>query len=81
MSTISPEQQNIQNENISQNSPIPNPTSENLIQKFFQSENKDEEKNTLPNSSDKKETKNNNNQQQNLNKFFKKNFITKKMMI
>ena len=74
MSTISPEQQNIQNENISQNSPIPNPTSENLIQKFFQSENKDEEKNTLPNSSDKKESKSNNNQQQNLNKFIKKNF-------
>ena len=75
MSTISPEQQIIQNENISQNSPNPNTSPENLTQKFFQSKEKEEEKNTLPNSSDKKDSNINNNQQQNLNKFFKKTFV------
>ena len=72
MSTISQEQQNIQNENISQNSAIDNNNSENIIQKFFETKDKEEEINTLPNSSDKKNT--NKNIQENLNNFFKKTF-------
>ena len=72
MSTISQEQQNIQNENISQNSAIDNNNSENLIQKFFETKDKEEEINTLPNSSDKKNT--NKNIQENLNNFIKKTY-------
>ena len=72
MSTISQEQQNIQNENISQNSAINNNNSENIIQKFFETKDKEEEINTLPNSSDKKNT--NKNIQENLNNFIKKTY-------
>ena len=72
MSTISQEQQNIQNENISKNSAINNNNSENLIQKFFETKDKEEEIKTLPNSSDKKNT--NKNIQENLNNFIKKTY-------
>ena len=72
MSAISQEQQNIQNENISQNSALDNNNSENLIHKFFEAKDKEEEINTLPNSSDKKNT--NKNIQENLNNFIKKTY-------
>ena len=74
MSVISQEPQNTQNENISQNSTINQNNSENIIQKIFQSKDKEEEITTLPNSSDKKNKIEKIEQQKNLNNFSKKTF-------
>ena len=74
MSVISQEPQNTQNENISQNSTINQNNSDNIVQKFFQSKDKEEEITTLPNSSDKKNKNEKIEQQKNLNNFIKKTY-------
>ena len=75
MSLITSELKNTQNENINQNSPISNPIYENKNEKIIQIKEKEEEKETLPNSSDKKISFKKNNQQQNLNNFIKKTYV------
>ena len=74
MSTLSQEQQNIQNENINQNSPIQNIFSGNTEKKFLESKEIGEIDKTLPDSSDKKITNKKINPQKNLNNFFKKTY-------
>ena len=74
MSLIAQDQQIVQNENINENSPIPNKNIEKTEQKLSESKIIGDGEKTLPNSSDKKVSNNKINQQPNLNNFIQKTY-------
>ena len=75
MSLIAQDQQITQNENINENSPIPNKNKEKTEQKLSESKIIGDGEKTLPNSSDKKVSNNKINQQPNLNNFIQKVYV------